>query len=181
MLKDKTIKARGHVEIFSIKDGVEKILVSEHNDIQYQGATALAAIMSGASTGSINTMYFTIDGEEDQATDGHDIVASDFPALTGDADFVRVSISPGVLSSTTDHSNNKITFTGIVAYGDTTFNDEVAIDESNNVTLFALVVAPDSDDQSQDMVYAAYSPTTELDVPADGALGVRWAIVFGAD
>lgn len=152
--------------------------------IQYEGFDALGKIMSGDVDGHINAMYFMVDTSgTGVARDVSDrlMTASDFRALTGDHDFVRVPLSRGSLSAETSaggtYSSNKITFVGVLSLG---AEGELGktIQAGDKIEAAALVIAPAWSDNTQDLLYAAWAPTAPVDMPASGGYALSWPVRF---
>lgn len=180
IINSKPDKCGGVIEIWSLDKlkKFDRLLRRVKNTMTYEGADGIAAVLSGAVAGSINAMYFGFDNSGSPATIATDAnsKASDFRGLDGvDNDFVRVRLSAGVrVASSVNYSGNRITFTGIVADGD---DGEVALSltgGTSDITHMGLVIAPDWADNTQDFLYAAYTPAAVIPVPSGGGYGFRW-------
>jgi len=184
--KDHRLVARGYVEFFSIDpDGTTKVILRDSNTIQFEGYDALAKIMSGAVSGHVSAMYFKFDSTGAAGTEapaGRASTSSEFRNLTSPFDFVRVQMSNGALSNTTNsYVSNQSTFTGIAHTGAKGEVSSLTMSDTSVVTKAALVVAPSWSDKTQDLVYAVYAPLTPIAPPIGSSIGLRWAIRFAAE
>jgi len=178
-------KMAGRVELFTF-DGNNRIIQSVRaaNTVQYEGYDALGQIMSGQLDASINAMYFQFERTGSgalQDVSGRDVDSADFRALTGNRDFVRSQLTPGALSGTaaySQYSSNQATFSGIAALSDVGAAQGLTMIAGSDIERCALVIAPSWSDKSQDLVYAAWAPTSLITVPASGGVGLRWTIIF---
>ena len=112
---------------------------------------------------------------------GRDVIAADFRALSGNRDFIRSQLMTGAMSGTaslSQYNSNQATFVGIAALGDIGAAQGLGFLAGGEVERCALALAPEWSDKSQDMVYAAWAPTTLITIPSAGGVGLRWTIVF---
>jgi hypothetical protein len=177
----------GRIEAFTIDEhGRERILLREHNTVQYEGFDALGKIMSGELSVGINGMYFQFEdggAGTGRSVASREITAAQFLNLGAGLDFVRTRLGEGITSATEVahpglYNSNQIVFSGIAASGDVGEANSLVFNAGDAVEMAALVVAPDWDDNTQDMVYAAWAPGAPLVVPATGGFGLRWTVIF---
>lgn len=175
----------GSIEFFVFNEFRQIIKsYSFKNTVQYEGFDALGLIMSGQLNAHVNAMYFRWENTGSgvlQDVSGRDVTAADFRALSGNRDFIRVQLMPGAVSGTTlypQYSSNQATFAGIAALGDLGAAQGLAFNAGGEVEMCALAIAPEWSDSSQDMVYAAWAPTSLITIPAAGGVGLRWTILF---
>lgn len=171
----------GRVEIFDLSD-MQRPLDGGFNSVQYEGFDALARLMAGDVSGRINAMYFQFDYNGpgvSRSPVGAEYTSEQFRNLVGDLDFLRVQLAGGSLSSTdTPYASNRATFVGVAALGDVGEANEHVFVAGSAIELVALVIAPVWSDPSQDLVYAAYAPSSPIIAPAAGGVAMRYHIWF---
>lgn len=179
--------AVGFVEAFTIdKHGRETILGRSKNTVQYEGFDALGKLLSGETTGRINAMYFQFDDGGPgtaRSVGARDVTSAQFRNLSSGLDFVRVRMGTGSTQATEAtfpglYNSNQINFMAIASAGDIGSANALVFNAGDAIEMAALVVAPDWTDNTQDLVYAAWAPDSPITVPATGAFGLRWAVVF---
>lgn len=173
----------GRIELFTFDRHGRIIETYEApNTVQYEGFDVLALIMAGRLAASVNAIYFQFENTSSgvlQDVSGRDVVASDFRALSGGRDFVRSQLAPGAMSASgVSYGSNQATFAGIAALGDLGDAQGLNFAAGVEVERCALAIAPNWADSSQDMVYAAWAPTTLIVAPSSGGVGLRWTIIF---
>ena len=179
-------KLSGELEIFTLdSQGRETVLVRAGNEIQFEGFDALAAIMAGEVSSSINVMYFKFlsgGGAASESPAGRSNPSSVFRGLASPWDFVRAQMSPGARApQNSNYVGNQITFTGVAETGAIGEISDLVMNDSSEITMVALVVAPSWADRTQDLVYAAYAPAVPISPPTGSAVGLRWRIRFAAE
>ena len=183
-MKSRIIKPEGIVEVFTIDlDGIAKKIYEGKNTITYEGADVITNILSGNLTATINAVFMGFNSGGTAATTSTSVStkASDFRALSSPLDYMRVRLSPGVLgASSVSYVNNKATFTGIAAAGETGEGGETFTGGTADVTHLGLAVAPDWDDATEDLLYAVHTPAAVIAVPTNSGVGVRWQTQFTA-
>jgi len=150
--------------------------------ITYEGADALAKAVSNNIDAAINAMYFavrTTGGGTPPAVD-RTYSADDFRALTSPDDLFRVLLNPGTLTpSSAEYTGNMVNFTGVLPAGSTgILHGLQATGGVAEITHAGLVIAPDLEDYTADLLYAVYAPDTAVLIPANGAEALRWQIAF---
>lgn len=178
------LNIKNKVEVFSLDSNgkLKDLLYSSFNVKTYEGADGIAALISGNKSGSINAMYFgfhsTGVGASTVSTDAN-TKASDFRALTSPQDFMRVRLSPGIVdASAGDYTGNRITFTGVAAADEDGENGDTLTGGSAEITHLGLVIAPDWNDNTEDYVFAAHTPSSLISVPANTGVAIRWQVTF---
>jgi len=178
-----TEKLTGEIEIFyRYPDGSEDIVEKGKNSIQYEGFDALAKIMTGEIAGSINAMYFKFNSTGTAVTEdpvGRGNNAALFQSLAAPWDIARVEMTNGVRTAQNSlYNGNQATFVGVAETGATGAVNGLSMGTAADITMLALVVAPAWNDITQDLVYAAYAPSTVISPPVNAAVGWRWKIQF---
>lgn len=169
---------KGHVEV-SI--GGYKV-ASGSNLVQYEGFDALGKIVSGNLNSRINGLYLQFDssGVGTPRTVDRTLTAASFRALVSPLDFLRIPIGTGILSALdSNYNSNVVIFNGIAPVGLTGHNGK-PFNPGAKVEIFALAIMPDLNDATQDMVYAAFAPTTPVKALSASGVGIRWQIQFAA-
>lgn len=172
----KNLDLKGHVVVSIGK----RELASGHNLVQYEGFDALGKIISGNINSRINGLYLQFDssGVGTPRIVDRTITAASFRALSSPLDFLRIPLGAGILSALdSNYSSNVVVFNGIAPVGLTGENGLI-FNAGAKVELFALVIMPDQNDNTQDMVYAAFAPSTPIEALSTSGVGIRWQIQF---
>jgi len=171
-------KIIGTVELYRPED-LMPFLVG-HNLVTYEGYDALGKILAGELAGGINCVYFQFnnDGAGVARTAALTDTAADYLSLNGTVDFLRVKMRGGTTgSSGANFTTNKASFDCIATVGLTGVVSDLAFSDSSYVEKLGLVVAPDWDDHTKDMLYASFAPGSPQDVSASG-IAMRWQTQF---
>jgi len=172
--------AKGHVEVFLVKDGKWTKVGETHNDICYEGMDILAKAVHGDL--AINTIYLVFENNAaaaDITVDAANTYAT-YTAAEANRSFVRVATLGDPIYDTTDSAKydyNQVVFLGVT--DGTTYFPAIPVTDSTSVFYHtALVASPDFDDITQDEIFSCADLTTTVTKVAGAQIGIRWTITF---
>ena len=162
--------------------GQRRVVERGRNTTTYEGQDALGLVMSGQISAHFNGIYFGFDdnGGASPISTSASTKATDFHALTGNNDVARVKLGTHVTdASSGSYNDNRVSISGTADAGLTgIINSNTLTGGVAEVTHFALIVAPDWSDYTEDKVYAVYTPASVVLVPVGSGVTMRWLPEF---
>ncbi len=154
-----------------------------HNDVTFQGADVLAALMAGHSEYKISHAYLEFANivDPDSGTMSRSDTAASRQAVSDPYDLIRAPLIavPLVASTDGDHDGNRVTYHALSNAAEGLINElEFSADADSNIYAACLVAAPGGSDHLQDLVYARYILSSPIPVSGLGSVSLAWITDF---
>lgn len=177
------LKVSGHVDVFTVTDGIWTLAASFKNDVMYSGYDILAKVLGGDPAYTVNGMYIQYyNGAPSEPTITKNRVPGYYSALTTPNGVCRVKTlsDPAYTATSSLYVGNKVSFAAMT--DGTTFAGASVQDGTSQFFSIALAAMPVITDATQDVLFSAaniynssnvFTPILKV---ANSQMGFKWDI-----